>query len=149
MADTTHYGWGKPTVNASESTWGAEINAAFDKADADLRTVAGALAGSTAFDSSKTLAPGDRGVLQHHTTASTPTLTIPPQATVAWAGNVVIPGYCGNGAGAAVIAPGAGVTLAFAGATSAAGPRTASAGSRWQLERLAENLWLLSGVNVT
>ena len=39
MADTTNYGWAKPTVGASNNSWGTELNAAFDDVDTDLKAV--------------------------------------------------------------------------------------------------------------
>lgn len=42
MADTTNYGWTKPTVGGDNSTWGTILNTAWDDADADLKTVSDA-----------------------------------------------------------------------------------------------------------
>lgn len=39
MADTTNYGWHKPTVNGDGDAWGTKVNAALDAADASLKTV--------------------------------------------------------------------------------------------------------------
>jgi len=40
MPTTTNYGWPTPTPSGSIDTWGTELNAAFDAADASLKTVA-------------------------------------------------------------------------------------------------------------
>lgn len=39
MADTTNYGWTKPTVGGSSGTWGTLLNAFIDALDADLQAV--------------------------------------------------------------------------------------------------------------
>lgn len=39
MADTANFGWSKPIVGGSVSTWGTELNELFDAADADLKAV--------------------------------------------------------------------------------------------------------------
>ena len=36
---TVHFGWPRPVVNASESTWGAETNQCWEQADAALKAV--------------------------------------------------------------------------------------------------------------
>jgi hypothetical protein len=37
MADTTNYGWAKPTVDADEDAWGDIVNTTLDDIDADLK----------------------------------------------------------------------------------------------------------------
>lgn len=39
MADTTNYGWTKPTVSGSSGAWGTILNTALDDVDANLKTV--------------------------------------------------------------------------------------------------------------
>mgnify|MGYP003127471487 CR=1 FL=1 len=43
MADTTNYGWSKPTVGGDTDTWGTKLNTAFDDIDTDLKTVSDAV----------------------------------------------------------------------------------------------------------
>ena len=45
MADTTNYGWTKPTVGGSADTWGGLVNTVFDDIDTDLKAVSDAAAG--------------------------------------------------------------------------------------------------------
>ncbi len=40
MADTTNYGWTKPTVGGSSETWGTILNTALDDVDTDLKALA-------------------------------------------------------------------------------------------------------------
>lgn len=42
MGTTTNYGWTTPTVGGSTDTWGTTVNAAFEAADASLKTVSDA-----------------------------------------------------------------------------------------------------------
>jgi len=42
MADTTNYGWTKPTVGGSSDTWGTTLNTLADDIDSDLKTVSDA-----------------------------------------------------------------------------------------------------------
>lgn len=42
MADTTNYGWTKPTVGGSDNTWGTILNTALDDIDADLKALSDA-----------------------------------------------------------------------------------------------------------
>jgi hypothetical protein len=42
MADTTNYGWTKPTIGGSADTWGTTLNTLADDIDADLKTVSDA-----------------------------------------------------------------------------------------------------------
>lgn len=39
MADTTNYGWTKPTVGGDTGAWGGILNTLFDDADGDLKAV--------------------------------------------------------------------------------------------------------------
>jgi hypothetical protein len=39
MADTTNFGWAKPTVGGSTGSWGTELNTLADDVDADLANV--------------------------------------------------------------------------------------------------------------
>ncbi|HEX7019008.1 MAG TPA: hypothetical protein VF159_03290 [Gemmatimonadaceae bacterium] len=39
MADTTNFGWSKPTVGGDTGAWGAKLNDLCDDIDADLKTV--------------------------------------------------------------------------------------------------------------
>ena len=66
MADTTNYGWTKPTVNGSDNTWGTLLNTALDDIDADLKalangqTAANELARLLTVDGSGSLLDADR-----------------------------------------------------------------------------------------
>lgn len=39
MADTTNYGWTKPTVGGDSGAWGTILNALFDDVDSDVKSV--------------------------------------------------------------------------------------------------------------
>jgi hypothetical protein len=43
MADTTNFGWTKPTVAGDNGAWGAKANTLFDDIDTDLKTVSDAV----------------------------------------------------------------------------------------------------------
>lgn len=48
MADTTNYGWTKPTVSGSSGAWGTLLNTALDDIDTDLKAVSDAAAAAQA-----------------------------------------------------------------------------------------------------
>lgn len=55
MPTTTNYGWTLPTVGADSDTWGTELNAAFDEADADLAAVSAVANAAVTLTGSQTL----------------------------------------------------------------------------------------------
>ena len=73
--------------------------------------------------------------------ASAQTITIPPQASVAWPDNIQLEGWQ-HGTGAVTFVAGSGVTIRK---SSKITLTTDSQYSAWGLKRIAENEWLLFG----
>lgn len=77
--------------------------------------------------------------------ASAQTLTIPPQASVAWPDNIQLEGWQ-HGAGAVTFAAGAGVTIRKSAKITLT---TDGQYSPWGLKRIGTNEWLLFGAMVS
>jgi hypothetical protein len=90
----------------------------------------------TEAGTSRTLALTDAHQWIDCTNASAIAITMPPQASVAWAANTMIYGSRAPGAGVITVTPGSGVTILNNVAT------TVPAGGSFALRRMASNTWL-------
>lgn len=76
MADTTNYGWAKPTVGGSEDQWGTITNTIFDEIDTLLGGTSAAefaiLDGITATTSELNFVDGVTGAIQTQIDAKAP-----------------------------------------------------------------------------
>jgi hypothetical protein len=102
-------------------------------------------------DTSKTLGLSDLGIMQACSNASTQTITIPLEATVAWPTDAIIP-LEQLGAGAVKVVGATGVTIltaAAGGGTEAGGGQSRvqmpSQGSSGYLRKTGTNTWLAAG----
>ena len=106
---TTNLGLYKPAI--SETGWGANVNANFDTLD----TYAASVPATTQSGTTYTLVLSDAGEVVECTSATAVTLTVPPNASVAFPTGTLVMVHQ-YGAGQVTLAPGAGVTLRSPGA---------------------------------
>lgn len=139
MADTTHFGWNKPTVGADEDQWGDELNTTLDEIDTDLFVTKTQVPLNEETDS-YTLVPEDAGKLIKMTKATANTLTVPPNSSVAFDVGTRIE-VLQYGAGQTTIAAGTGVTIRSSGSKL----KLRGQYSMAALEKLATDEWVLAG----
>ena len=130
-----------PTVGGSSGTWGTELNTwllTAHNADGSLKDVS-----QNTPTASYTLVLGDAGKVIEMNVAGANTLTVPPNASVAFPIGTIIE-VAQLGAGQTTITPGAGVTI-----NAPNGLKLTSRYSSCSLRKRGTNEWMLIGDTTT